>query len=69
MTNSTNRTELADISKVQVDKNLPKHERIAEYIRQMNGDPNRYICNGYTITAKFPGDGPAFEDCLWQLMT
>jgi hypothetical protein len=68
MTNTMNRTELADISKAQVDRNLPKRERIKEFVRQMNGDPNHYICNGFKITAKFPKDGPLIEDCLQRLM-
>jgi len=69
MTNTTKREELADISEVQVDKTLPRRERIIEFVRQMNRSPYHYICNGYEITAKFTEGGPAFEDCLGRLMT
>jgi hypothetical protein len=69
MTNTINREGLADISKVRVDKSLPRRERIIEYVRQMNNDPYHYICNDFAITAKFSKDGPGFEDCLGRLMT
>jgi len=59
--------ELVDIRDVSVDKNLPKQERIAEYIRQIK-NPYRYKCGKFTIIEKHTAGGPSFEDCLRRLM-
>ncbi|MCL2776036.1 MAG: hypothetical protein FWD71_22230 [Oscillospiraceae bacterium] len=59
--------DLIDIREVLVDKNLPKHERIAEYIRQIK-DPYHFKCGKFTITAKFAESGPTLEDCLQRIM-
>ena len=37
--------ELVDIREVSVDKNLPKEERIAAFIRQIK-NPYRFRCGG-----------------------
>ena len=58
---------LVEISDVSVDKNLPKLERVTEYIRQVK-DPYHYKCGEYAITAKFAENGPSLEDCLQRLM-
>lgn len=59
---------LVDIRDVLVDKSLPKHERIAEYIRQIK-DPYHFKCGKFTVIARFAEDGPTLEDCLQCLMT
>ena len=59
--------ELVDISDVIVDKNLPKQERIAEYIRQIR-NPYRYKCGKFTVKARFNENGPTMEECLQRLM-
>jgi len=60
-------SELVDIRDVSVDKNLPKHERIVEYVRQIK-NPYRFRCGKFTITARFAESGPTLEDCLQQMM-
>jgi len=60
-------TALVDIRNVSVDKNLPKQERIAEYIRQIK-DPYHFKCGKFTVTVRFNESGPSLEDCLLRLM-
>lgn len=54
---------LVDIRDVRVDKNLPKQERIAEYVRQIK-DPYHFRCGKFIVTAHFAKNGPPLEDCL-----
>ena len=58
---------LIDIRTISVDKNLPKDERIAEYIRQIH-NPYRFRCGKFIVTARFREDGPTLEDCLQRLV-
>jgi hypothetical protein len=67
MQNDTSNTALVDIRDVSVDKNLPKQERISEYIRQIK-DPYHFKCGKFTVTARFVESGPTLEDCLQRLM-
>ena len=59
--------ELADIREVLVDLNLPKEQRINDYVRQIK-DPYHYACEGSKVTAQFSKTGPTLEDCLNRLM-
>ena len=59
--------ELVDIRDVKVDKNLPKKERIMEFLRQIK-DPYHFKCGNFTVTAKFPEGGPTLEECLRQII-
>lgn len=67
MTTSVNSAELKDIRTISVDKDLPKQERIAEYIRQI-GDPYHYRCGKFTVTNVYAHGGPSLEDCLRSLL-
>lgn len=67
MLENTRIDDLYDIRKVNVNKNLPKPERIREFIRQI-GNPYKFRCGKFTVTARFAESGPTFEDCLRQLM-
>ena len=67
MPENIKKAELVDIRNVSVDKNLPKQERIAEYIRQIK-NPYLYKCGKFTIIEKHTAGGPSFEDCLRRLM-
>jgi len=62
------RAELADIGEVFVDMNLPKEQRIDDFVRQVK-DPYHYFCGGNKVTAQFSKTGPTLEDCLTRLMT
>ena len=63
MNDSTNTAGLVDICTVAVEKNLPKQERLLEYIRQIK-DPLRFKCGQCTFTVIYPEDCQSFEDCL-----
>jgi hypothetical protein len=67
MLQSKKSTELVDIRSVSVDNNLPKQERIAEFIRQIK-DPYHFRCGKYTVKVRFAESGPTLEDCLERLM-
>ncbi|MDK9711211.1 DUF6870 family protein [Acidaminobacter sp.] len=62
-TSSGSVSTLADIRDVSVDKNLPKEERIAEFVRQIK-DPYHFRCGKFVVKAKFADNGVSFEDCL-----
>ena len=63
----TQNETLVDIKDISVDKNLPKDERIAEYIRQIK-NPYCFKCGKFTVRAKFAENGPSLEDCLQRLV-
>ncbi len=58
---------LPDIRDVQVDKTLPKEERIASFVKQI-GDPYRFRCGDFIVNAVFSADGPTLEDCLQGIL-
>jgi hypothetical protein len=60
--------ELIDIRTITIDKDMSKHERIIEFIRQIN-DPYHFKCGKFTVTVQFTEDGPSLEDCLHRLMS
>ncbi len=67
MQNSLNTKALVDIRDVSVNKNLPKQERIAEFVRQIR-NPYQFKCGNFTVTARFSEDGPSLEDCLQRIV-
>ena len=58
---------LADIQEVSVNPDLPKEERIAEFIRQIK-NPYCFKCGKFTIRAQFSQNGISLEDCLKQIL-
>ena len=64
---SVNADTLEDIRDVNVDKDLSRQERIAEFVRQIR-DPYRFRCGKFTVTARFAEDGPSLEDCLQRII-
>lgn len=58
---------LADIREVSVDPNLPKEERIAEFLRQIQ-NPYCFRCGKFTVRAQFAKNGVTLEDCLKQIL-
>ena len=67
MQNINESTGLVDIRDVSVDKSLPKHARIAEYVRQIK-DPYHFKCGKFTVSVKFADNGVTLEDCLQRIM-
>ena len=58
---------LVDIRDVSVDQNLPKEERIAEFLRQIK-NPYCFRCGKFTVRAQFAENGVSLEDCLKQIL-
>jgi len=63
----TNPDTLVDINDISVNKDLPKPERIKEYIRQIK-NPYRFKCGNFVVTAKYSDKGLSIEDCLQSIM-
>ncbi len=59
--------ELVDIRTVTVNNELPKEERIADFIRQIK-NPYLFKCGKYTVKAVFSKNGQTLEDCVKSLI-
>lgn len=59
--------ELVDIRTVTVNNELPKQERIADFIRQIK-NPYLFRCGKYTVKAVFSENGQTLEDCVKSLI-
>ena len=59
---------LVDIRTISVDKALPREARIAEFIKQI-GNPYKFKCGKFTVTAKYADTGLTLEDCLMQMIS
>lgn len=59
--------ELVDIRTVSVSKELPKEERIAEFVRQIK-NPYCFRCGDFTVRASFASDGVTIEERLQGLI-
>lgn len=55
--------ELVDIRSVSVDTDLPKEERISEFVRQIK-NPYLFKCGKFTVKASFSENGQSLEDCI-----
>jgi len=71
MRNITNTTGLAEITKINVEKDLPQTERKAEFKRQIR-DMGNYTCTVrdsiFNIRAVYAVDGTTIEDCFRGMM-
>ena len=63
----TNTDTLMDINDISVNKDLPKPERIKEYIRQIK-NPYCFKCGNFVVTAKYSDKGLSIEDCLQSII-
>lgn len=63
----TNPDTLVDINDISVNKDLPKSERIKEYIRQIK-NPYCFKCGNFVVTAKYNDKGLSIEDCLQSII-
>ena len=54
---------LVDIRDISVNKDLPKEERIADFVKQIK-NPYRFRCGDFVINACFASGGTSIEDCL-----
>lgn len=58
---------LVDINDISVNKDLPKPERIKEYIRQIK-NPYCFKRGNFVVTAKYSDKGLSIEDCLQSIV-
>lgn len=65
--NAVTPDELVDIRSVTVNRDLPKDERIADFIRQIK-NPYRFRCGKYVVTARFSENGQSLEDCIKNII-
>ena len=56
-----------DINDISVDKDLPKPERIKEYIRQIK-NPYCFKCGNFVVKARYQNAGLSIEDCLQSII-
>lgn len=63
---TVNPDELVDITDVKINSDLPKEERIKDYIRQIK-NPYCYRCHGVTVKISFAGK-KKLEDCIRDAM-
>ena len=63
----TNPDTLVDINDISVNKDLPKPERIKEYIRQIK-NPYCFKCGNFVVTAKYSDKGLSIEECLQSII-
>ena len=68
MDNTSKCKSLVDICTISVNKALPREARIAEFIKQI-GNPYKFKCGKFTVTAKYADTGLTLEDCLLQMIS
>ena len=60
--------DLVDIRDVNVDKSLPREERIIEFVRQIK-NPYVFRCGKFIVRTRFTENGPSLEECLKQIIS
>ena len=58
---------LVDIREVAVNPNLPREERVAEFLRQIR-NPYHFRCGKFTVRAQYASNGMTLEECLKQIL-
>ncbi len=66
-TNISASEELVDIRDVTVNRELPKEERIADFVNQIK-NPYLFKCGKYTVKASFSENGQTLEECIKGLI-
>lgn len=59
--------ELVDIRDVSINRDLPKDERIADFVSQIK-NPYLFKCGKYTVRASFSENGQSLEECIKGLI-
>ena len=60
-------SELVDIRDVSVNRELPKEERIAEFVGKIK-NPYLFKCGKYIVKASFSENGQTLEECIKGLI-
>ncbi len=59
--------ELADIEKIEIDKNLPVKERIKEFVRQIK-NPYFFRCGKFIVQVEYSDTDKSINDCLKEFI-
>lgn len=59
--------ELVDIRSVSVDKDLPREERISDFVRQIK-NPYLFKCGDIVVKASFSDNGQSLEECIKSII-
>lgn len=58
------RSELADMKDIVIDRKLPQKERLREFYRQTNRHPDCVIIDGVVVLSRFADTDVTIEDRL-----
>ena len=59
--------ELVDINDVHINTELPKEEKILDYLRQIK-NPYMYKNRGYIVEVEYKEDGKTFEEIFTKII-
>ena len=59
--------DLVDINDVSINSELPKEERIADFVSQIK-NPYLFKCGKYVVKASFSENGQTLEECIKDLI-
>lgn len=59
--------DLVDVTEIKIDENLPRPERIAEFIRQA-GNPYCFRVGEVMVKVGFSDEGKPFEEIVGQML-
>ncbi len=60
---TVDRESLVDITKIQIDQNLPKEQRLEEFLKQVK-NPYCYRCGKVVVKVSFSDTETTLEECL-----
>ena len=58
---------LVDIQEVHVNRELPREQRISEFVRQIK-NPYLFKCGPFTVHVGFTANGISLEECIAGLL-
>lgn len=61
------RDALVDLRTVRINTNLPKAERMLDYVRQIK-DPCCYRIGKYVVCLRFSEDSPTVQEVFYELV-
>lgn len=61
-------TNLTDIRDIHVNTDLPKEERIRDYLRQAGGDGKKFKYKEYTVIVSFAETDMTLQDKIAHLL-
>ena len=65
---TVDRASLVDLKSVPININLPRQERLLDFVRRI-GNPYCYLCGNIVVKESFSDNGKTIEDCLEQYIS